>query len=331
MSGTKQRGLWAAFLVGLILPAHSHAQQQTELGMPVLHNYSSKDSNVPTQAWDIIQDRRGVLFFGGSAITEYDGVTWRRLPIPSNAVRSFAMDATGKMWVGASANFGYMEPDANGTLHYVSLLEKIPPEHRAFNDIWHVLITSHGNFFQAYERLFRWDGTTMHVWTTNTRFQALAEVRGHIYTSQGGIGLQEIVGDELREVPGGAAYKDSTKLFLYPYDDGRILISARAETFTFYDGQKVTPFPTEADEYLKKNELYTYRPLPDGSFCLNTLRGGAVIMEHDGRIRRILSKDNGLQNQSVLTSYSDREGGLWLGLGIGVTRVEINSPISIFS
>ena len=99
----------------------------------------------------------------------------------------------------------------------------------------------------------------------------------------------------------------------------------------FYDGQKVTPFPTQADDYLKKNELYTYRPLPDGSFCLNTLRGGAVILEHDGRLRRILSKDNGLQNQSVLTSYSDREGGLWLGLGIGVTRVEINSPISIFS
>ncbi len=332
MSGTKQRGLLAAFLVGLILPAHSHAQPQTELGMPVLHNYSSKDSNVPSQAWDIIQDSRGVLFFGGSsAITEYDGVTWRRLPIPSNAVRSFAIDATGKIWVGANANFGYLEPDANGTLQYVSLLEKIPPEHRAFNDVWHVLITPQGNFFQAYERLFRWDGKTMHVWTTNTRFQALAEVRGHIYTSQGGIGLQEIVGDELREVPGGDAYKDSTKLFLYPYDDGRILVSARAETFTFYDGQKVTPFPTQADDYLKKNELYTYRPLPDGSFCLNTLRGGAVILEHDGRLRRILSKDNGLQNQSVLTSYSDREGGLWLGLGIGVTRVEINSPISIFS
>ena len=333
MSGFKpRRFLFAACLIALASPARSHAQQRTDLGMPVLHNYSSKDTNVPSQVWDMIQDRRGVLFFGGSnAATEYDGVTWRRLPVPASVVRSFAMDSTGKIWVGANATFGYLEPDANGTLHYVSLLEKIPPEHRAFNDVWHVLITPQGKFFQAYERLFRWDGKTMHVWTTDTRFQALAEVRGHIYTSQGGIGLQEIVGDDLREVPGGAAYKDSTKLFLYPYDDGRMLVSARGEALTLYDGQKVTPFPTQADDYLKKNELYTYIPLPDGSFCLNTLRGGAVILEHDGRLRRILGTDTGLQNPSVLSSYSDREGGLWLGLSAGVTRVEINSPISIFS
>ncbi len=331
MSGPQQRRLWIAFLIGLALPVHSHAQQPTDLGMPVLHNYSSKESNVPNQVWTILQDRRGVLFFGGTNLSEYDGATWRKVPVPSNVVRSLAMDSTGKIWVGATANFGYLEPDAKGTLQFVPLLEKIPQEHRAFNDVWQILITPQGNFFRAYERLFRWDGKSMHAWTTNTRFQALAEIRGHIYTSQAGIGLQEIVGDELRDVPGGDAYKDSVKLSLYPYDDGRILVSAREATLTLYDGQKATPFPTQADDYLKKNELYTYTPLPDGSICLNTLRGGAVILEHDGRLRRILGKDTGLQDPSVLSAYSDREGGLWLGLSTGVTRVEINSPISIFS
>jgi ligand-binding sensor domain-containing protein len=330
MSGSQPRRLWIAFLIGLALPAHSQAQKPTDLGMPVLHNYSSKDSNVPNQVWSIIQDRRGVLFFGGTILSEYDGVTWRRVPTPSNVVRSLAMDSTGKIWIGLTANFGYLEPDANGTLRFVSLLEKIPQEHRAFNDVWQILITPQGNFFRAYERLFRWDGKTMHAWTTNTRFQALAEIRGHFYTSQAGIGLEEIVGDELRAVPGGDAYKDSTKLSLYPYDDGRILVSARGGTLTLYDGQKVTPFPTQADDYLKKNEVYTYNPLPDGSLCVNTLRGGAVILEHDGRLRRILGKDTGLQDPSVLSTYSDHEGGLWLGLSSGVTRVEIDSQSPSF-
>src|SRR5580700_8741305 len=117
MSGSKpRRFVFAAFLVALALPNHSHAQPQTDLGIPVLHNYSSKDSNL-AQVWAVIQDRRGVVFFGGqSVITEYDGVTWRKLPLPSAVARSFAMDSTGKIWVGASANFGYLEPDANGTL-----------------------------------------------------------------------------------------------------------------------------------------------------------------------------------------------------------------------
>src|ERR1700685_360552 len=97
MSGPKQGPLWVAFLIGLALPIYSHAQQQADLGMPVLHNYSSKDSNVPSQVWAIIQDHRGVLYFGGqNAVAEYDGVTWRRLPIPSSVARSFALASEGR-------------------------------------------------------------------------------------------------------------------------------------------------------------------------------------------------------------------------------------------
>ena len=56
-----------------------------------------------------------------------------------------------------------------------------------------------------------------------------------------------------------------------------------------------------------------------------------MIIERDGRLRRILNKDAGLQNQNVHAAYSDREGALWLALGSGITRVDINSPLSIFS
>jgi signal transduction histidine kinase/CheY-like chemotaxis protein len=301
--------------------------------MPVLHNYSVKDTNgVINQVWAIIQDRRGVLLFGtANAIAEYDGVTWRRIPIPSSVARSFAMDSAGKIWVGANASIGYLEPDANGSLQYVSLNDKIPPEQRGFNDVWQVLITPQGTFFRSYEHLFRWDGQRMHVWSTNTRFEALSEIRGRILTAQQGIGLQEIVGDELRPVPGGEAYKDFPKLFLFPYDDKRILVSSRNRMLTLFDGEKAVPFPTAADEYFKTNEIYSTAVLPDGSLCVTSLRGGVVILEHDGRLRRILGKDSGLQNSSVLVGYVDREGALWLGLGIGVSRVEIDSPISIFA
>lgn len=301
--------------------------------MPVLRNYTSREYGAADPAvWSVLQDRRGVLFFGVSnMVLEYDGVTWRKIPVPSAVVRSLAMDATGKIWVGAYGDFGYLEPDASGTLQYKSLLDKIPPEQRNFSDIWQVLITPQGNFFRSYERLFRWDGQSMHAWVTKTRLEALSEVRGRIYTSQTGIGLQEIVGDELHELPGGGAYKNSRKLFLHPYDDRRILVSARSETLTLYDGEKVAPFPTPVDDYLKKSLLYTSIPLPDGGFCLTTVRGGAVILEHDGRLRRIVNPDAGLQNASAYAAYSDHEGALWLGLGRGITRVEVNSPISIFS
>jgi signal transduction histidine kinase/CheY-like chemotaxis protein len=332
-TSTPRRWLLLLALLVLALPPLCPAQTPAEVGMPVLRNYPPREyGGYDPNAWCVLQDRRGVLYFGAAnLVLEYDGVTWRKISIPSATVRSLTLDDRGKIWVGAVGDFGYLEPDAQGTLQYMSLLEKVPPEQRNFNDVWQTLISPQGNFFRAYERLFRWDGRRLHAWETQTRFQALSEVRGRIYTSQLGVGLEEVVGDELRPVPGGEAYKNSRKLFLHPYDEQRMVVSAWNEMLTLYDGKKVTPFPTQADKYIQKNAAYTSALLPDGGICLNTIRGGSVILEHDGRLRRIINKDDGLQNNSAFFAYPDREGALWLGLGRGITRVEVNSPISIFS
>ncbi|MGA8739797.1 MAG: GAF domain-containing protein [Terracidiphilus sp.] len=301
--------------------------------MPVLQNYSARDYNGGPQVWAIQQDRRGVMYFGNSSgdMLEYDGVTWRKIFTGSSVVRSLALDQSGRIWVGAGAKFGYLTPDASGALQFVSLLDKVPQEDRGFTDVWQTLSTPQGVFFRSYEELFRWDGSRMQVWTPsgNNRFQTIANIRGHILTSQSGIGLQEIVGDELRTLPGGEAYKDSIKLFLHPYDDSRILVSARDQLLTLYDGQKVIPFPTQADDYLKLHKVYTTALLPDGSICITTLNGGAVILAHDGGIREIIDKTSGLLDSETVSAYSDREGTLWLGMGSGVARVEVNSPVSI--
>ena len=303
--------------------------------MPVLHNYLAKEYNGGGQVWASLQDSRGLMYFGVSSgtVLEFDGVTWRKILVPASVVRSLAGDDSGKIWVGANASFGFLAPDSSGTLNFVSLLEKIPAEHRGFTDVWQTLPTKQGIFFRSYERLFRWDGQQMQVWVPQpgTRFQALSEVRGHIYTAQEGIGLQEIVGNELRAVPGGDAYKNSIKLFLHPYDEGRILVSARDGGLSLYDGQKVVPFKTDADAYLKQHRMYISTLLSDGRICVTTLSGGVVILRHDGALQETIDEGSGLLGSDILSAYQDREGGLWLGSDPGVARVEVNSPVSIFS
>jgi hypothetical protein len=73
------------------------------------------------------------MFFGdsSSAMLEYDGVTWRKIFVPSSVMRSLVTDDTGKIWVGVSGNFGYLSPDAAGTLHFVSIIENVPAQDRS--------------------------------------------------------------------------------------------------------------------------------------------------------------------------------------------------------
>jgi signal transduction histidine kinase/CheY-like chemotaxis protein len=317
-------------------PSKSPAKSPVEVGVPVLQAHTRDEFGGYGQVWTILQDRRGIIFIGtsGSEIREYDGVSWRKILTPSNTTRSMAMDDNGRIWVGSNGNFGYLDPDSTGTLKYISLLENIPANDRGFTDVWQTLPTPQGTFYRSYQELFRWDGKTMHVWhpvNPGGRFQALSIVRGHLYTAQTGIGLEEIVGDDLRPVPGGDAYKDAIKLFLHPWDDNRILVTQREGALTIYDGQKVMPFLTTADDYLKKNRVYTSTLLSDGGLAITTLSGGALILNHDGFLRQIIDAADGLPDPGALTTLQDRDGALWIGSSVGITRVEINSPITIFS
>ena len=303
--------------------------------MPVVVSHSLKDVSEFNQVWTILQDRRGVMYLGlgGGQILEYDGVTWRKIDTAMDVVRSMALDDSGRIWVGGDGGFGYLAPDSSGTLTYVSLLDHVPENANSFTDVWQTLVTPQGIFFRSYELLFRWDGKTMHVWRPEPKssFQALSMVRGRIYTAQNGVGLQEIVGDEIKNLPGGDAYKNSIKEYLHPFGDNDILISEREGLLSLYDGQKSTPYPTQADAYLKQHKLYKSLILKDGSICLTTLNGGAIILGHDGSLRQIIGTADGLLDAGVLSDFQDRDGELWLGTTNGITRVEVASPISFFS
>ena len=71
--------------------------------------------------------------------------------------------------------------------------------------------------------------------------------------------------------------------------------------------------------------------LRDGSIALTTLDGGALVLEHDGRLRHFIDSSAGLMSLNVLSSFQDRSGALWLGLNNSITRVDENSPISILA
>ena len=303
-------------------------------GIPLLENYTAKDVGVGNQFWSIVQDKSGFIFAAsGSIIVQFDGVTWRKIFVPSTVIRSLAVDDANRVWVGASGMFGYLEPDAIGQTHFVSMLDKIPEDKRDFTDVWQTVVTPQGIFFRSYTRMFRWDGKQLHVWDSRpgSRIEALSFVRGHLYTAERGIGLEEIVGDEFRPLPGGEAYSKSGKIFVNAFDEGRLIVSARDETLTLYDGHKSVPFPTSADDYVKAHHLYTTTVLPDGGICVATLSGGAVILNHDGKVRQTIDQDAGLPSSNVISSFVDRDGALWLGQVASISRVELNSPLSIFT
>jgi len=132
------------------------AQSVFESGQLAIRNFPSSEYNALPQILAITQDDRGVMYFGNrTGILEYDGIYWREIKLKNQGlVRSLHKSTSGLIFVGGNDELGYLSPDGQGSLAYVSIVEKLKEQHQSFGDVWHILETSEGLFFQTSPYIF---------------------------------------------------------------------------------------------------------------------------------------------------------------------------------
>jgi diguanylate cyclase (GGDEF)-like protein len=310
-----------------------------EAGVPLLHNFGPLDYGAAPQNWAVTQDQRGVIYVGNSddGVLEFDGTRWRRIPVPNqSSVRSLAVDARGRIYVGCTGDFGYLEPDTHGRMHYVSLLDHIAPAYRNFADVWRIFATDDGVYFGTITQLFRWNGHRMDVWMPTTSFDYFFKVRDHFYVRSENRGLMTVVGDQLKVVKGSerfarerihalVAWGDATRA------DGPLLIGTRDRGWFVLDEGSLVAWPNDANAILRENLLYDARWLANGTLAAGTLQGGVVLLDREGHLLGRLRRSEGLINDTVLSMFQDRENGLWLALDNGLSRLNVGSPLTLFA
>ncbi len=123
------------------------AGRGSEVGRPFFTCYSPKEYGGSGQSWTFNQDDRGVhLRRQQPGLLEYDGASWRLIETAAKSVaRAIAKDDHGRLYVGSTGDLGYLAPDQEGQLQYVSLLEHVKPEDRAFNDVWTAHVDGRGH------------------------------------------------------------------------------------------------------------------------------------------------------------------------------------------
>ena len=319
-----------SFLFILMLTPVLFAQASGTAGKPFITNFSPKEYGAGPQNWAVVQDQRGVMYFGNSnGILEYDGSNWRLIQLPnSSTVRSLAIDEQGRIYVGGVGEFGYLAPDSLGQIQFISLLPQLPPGDRQFENVWQTDAAKDGIYFKTGYKLFRWADGKIKIWRMQQRLHVSAVLDGTFYIRLWEVGLTRMEGDTLALVPGGEQFADERIYVMLPYDEKRTLIGTRSRGLYLYDGETFSPFKTEADDILQ-NQLYLPGAvLADGSFALNTTSNGLVIIDRQGRLQHHITKASGLFENTVFYVYSDRQDGLWLALGNGLSRLEILTPLS---
>jgi serine phosphatase RsbU (regulator of sigma subunit)/ligand-binding sensor domain-containing protein len=303
-------------------------------GVPTIRNYAPARYQAHGQNFGVAQDRRGLVYFANtSGVLEHDGATWRTIPTSGNSiVRSVVCDSTGRIYVGARGDFGYLVPDSTGATTFISLLNKVEKKDQDFLDVWRVYANRDGIWFITNSSVFHWHKNKITAIPANKEILASYSVGGRIILQERNFELFEIVNDQFRKLPSADITAKSMEVVaLLPVNAAQALLVTANNGLYYYDYQRLTPFQTEASALIQANRLSEAAFLSDGSLALGTTRNGAIILGRSGNLLTVINKAAGMQDENVKFLYTDRQAGLWLALNNGISRVELPSPLTFMT
>jgi len=275
----------------------------------------------------------GVMWFGNShSVLAYDGAAWRRIEVPATSwVRALAFGSDARLYVGGTDQLGFLAPGPDGAPRFESLLEKLPAERRTFGVIWSIAATRDAVWFATETMVLRWRDGAFRLWgMVNKPRQYLTRVGEELYLHRQGVGLFKLAGDEFVSVSDAPDFTSSPICVLAADGDRGLLVGLANGPFHHLRDGRLTPFPTPVDALFTRTKVRFMTRLPGGARALATTTAGVIVTDADFNFLTRLSSANGLESDQLLSLTSDREGGVWLGTGNGVTRAELGSPFSAF-
>lgn len=336
----------APSLVGLLLAmvfcalsATAWSAQPAEAGLPLLRTFSPAQYQADAQNWAVVQAPDGILYVGNNrGVLSFDGQRWRLTPVANGSVvRSLAIDADGQIYVGARGELGYLAPDGDGELRYVSLMSKLPEEARDITDVWNTVDTEDGVVFSSPQQLMRWRNKRFEVWQPAEQFGVAFGGAQGVFVVDSGLGIRQLHRETWRLLPGSERAGSARQVGLLPLPGGSalrpiLLVASPSFGFMRYAEGRLAPWPTEIDDALSESDLMvkSLHWLHDGRLVVGTLKGGLYVINAQGRRLTHLSQENGSPDTGVAASAMDKEGGLWMALGNGIARMSLTAPLSRF-
>lgn len=307
--------------------------QQLPLGLPNIRNFKKEIYKAGTQNWCIDQSSKGIVYFANNdGLLEFDGINWRVYPLPNGShVRVVAVDDQDRIWVGGTNEIGYFSSGKNGLLEFHSITSLVPAEFKEFDEVWKIHITKNGLFFQSFKGLFYYDYNKVKLIENIGDYHFSFYVNQRLFIQDNKLGLLELRGRNLYKIEGSVIFTNGVEVWgMTPLNEKDILISTQQNGLYIYDGYSIKKYNSNLNEVLIKNQIFSVQRIHD-RIIWGTIQDGIYISDLKGRIILHLNKYKGLQNNTVLYLYLDKNLQLWAGLDNGIDFIELNSPFSYYS
>ena len=319
------------FFSFLCFIANTFGNNIQSIGVPYVQNYTKSTYLAGNQNWSVTIDENRIMYFGNSqGLLSLSGNAWQLHKIPNNLiVRSVAADLKGKIYTGGFGEMGYWSYNAKAVLKYNSLNHLIPKNHPLNDEIWKIYIDGDRVIFQSFAKIYILQSGKIKV-VAEGPYLFLIKANNRYFVQILGKGLFELKDDKLEKIRGSELISNAAVLSILPFDQNNFIVGTSNNGLFYFDKNGLIPWNVSANQFLKTYQLNNGVALFDKYFAFGTILNGIVIVDKAGNIVQRISKSSGLQNNTVLSLFTDDAQNLWAGLDNGIDRIELNSPLSFF-
>lgn len=302
---------------------------QNTIGIPNITNYFKQEYNAGRQNWGIAQDSRGIMYFANNnGLLSFDGTFWRTYPIPNaTIVRSLAIDKNDRIYIGGQQEFGYFSPNKQGELEYTSLRKYLQKTDNDFADVWAIKIVQQRVFFHSNKRIFEYaNGALKSYPSVYWGFLGYANDQLLAFEYQKGL-LSYKNGKWVQRIKFGSLPQGIQLKALVDLGNDSLLLTSVAHGLFILRGDSVAPFESPDIKDIAAKNIFGACLLSPDKIALNTNIGGCIVIDRKGNFIQRLTKNEGIQNNNVLSLFVDRDRNLWLGLDNGIDLVSYSNAI----
>jgi len=307
--------------------------QVKNIGLPEIKNYKKSDYSGGTQNWGIDQDKNGTIYFANNAgLFQFDGQSWNKYVLPNfSSIRSLKIAPDNRIYVGGYNEFGFFEADEKGKLKYTSLSIMINENNRKLIDFtWKIHLLNDEVIFQSFGNLYIYKNKKLKIIEAPNRFQFSFIANKKLYIQDISSGIVEYKSGKIALLPETDALNTTEIWGIVPFGKNRLLIATLDKGLYLYESGHLKPWESDANNFIKKNSSLGATIIKKNFIALNSVLDGVIICDFNGRIVQHINRKKGLQNNTVLSSFVDKNDNLWLGLDNGIAFINESSPFTYF-
>lgn len=297
-------------------------------GVPFVKNFAPSDYKAKNDNWAVIQDDRGIMYFGNKGgILEFDGVNWKNIA-PDKTILIMKKDKNGVIYGTGVNEAGYINYNNKGETEYISLLTNENKNNEYLGNFHDLIILDSVVYFTSnWGYILKWKDNKLTKYHLAEKVLYANYINNKIYVvTENGLGIFD--GSKINEVNGGKAFsKHNIRLILPNGNDSLLVISRTSGIFVFSNGE-LTTLPNPSNDFLIKNQVYKATLFNDSLLAFGTVENGVLITNKKGVPIQHINRSGGLQNNDHCAIYADNRFNIWSGLESGISCTYYHSPFT---